>query len=254
MTSPNLLERARAKGTDKEFQSYVRQWPSVLTKDYKEYLNGDGRSVFAHVRSVGAGSGMAHKPEYSGVPLTQAQHAQQHQIGYEHYNPVEWWQGQVVDMLCKWVNGVSPPEEPEKRTREVFDIEHPNHINAIQEMLAEYFKNPRATPIRLTVEKDTRRRSTRQNKGMWGVLYSNIVEYYSEHPTAWGMDQVRSIMDYKPEGAEVHAMFKRLHNDNQSTASLKVSPCSEYYEKIARHMMEKHNHELQMPVSPHDYY
>jgi len=152
MINPNLLEKAREKGTDTEFQAYVRLFPSILTKDYKEYVDGEGRSVFAHVRTVSAGAGIAIKPEYSGVPLTQTQHLKQHLHGYEHYSPMGWWEEEAGKMLCRWVNGVQPPVEPDKRTKEVFEIEHPNHIEAIKEMLVEYFNNPKAKPIKLTEE------------------------------------------------------------------------------------------------------
>lgn len=166
MIPEQLLKKAQEKGTTEQYEAYVRLLPSCLTNDYKEYPHGEGRSVFAHVRK---GGGVAFKPPYSGVPLTQQQHH-----GYEYYNPIQWWERKAIDYLCKWINNVPIPQLPEKRTKETFNIESVSHLKAIEELLVEYFKNPNAKPINITVETDRRKRTIQQNKGQWGVVYNNI--------------------------------------------------------------------------------
>ena len=254
MIPQDLLDKAIAKGTTEQYEAYVRTFPSVLTNNFKEWIDGEGVSVFAHYRDVSRGAGTGIKPPYSGLPLTQEQHSNQHQHGYDYYNPRQWWETQCNIMLCKWINNVKPPVLPEKRTSEVFTITGANHINAIKEMLDGYFKNPNAKPIKITVETDTRQRSTQQVRAQWGVVYNNLVEFYTENISAYGRDAARSIIDYAPSAEEIHAMHKRLHNDNQSTARLNPSKHSDYFQAMADYMQEHYKYELQMPVSNRDYY
>lgn len=59
-------------GTDADFQTYVREQPSCISKQ--------GPCVYAHVRRAN-NSGTGIKPKYSGVPLTQEEHQIQHNNG-----------------------------------------------------------------------------------------------------------------------------------------------------------------------------
>ena len=254
MIPQDLLDKAIAKGTTEQFEAYARTFPSVLTNDYKEYINGDGVSVFAHLRDVSRGSGTGIKPDYSGVPLTQEQHAKQHQHGYDYYNPREWWEAESNKMLCKWINNAKPPIQPEKRTSEAYTITSANHVNAIKEMLEGYFKNPNAKPIKLTVETDKRKRSVAQNNSQWGVIYGNLTDFYTENPAAFGMDMARSIQHHAPDMKTIHEMHKRINNNAQSTAGLKVNAHCNYFQNIADHMQTHYQYEVQMPVSNKDYY
>jgi len=241
-----LLQKATEKGGDDKYQAYIRGFPSCLTNDFKEFPNGEGRSVFAHIRK---NAGTGYKPPYSGVPLTQVQHANQHQHGYEYYNPMSWWENKRDEYLAKWVNNVKPPVLPVVRSQETYILESANHINAIKEMLGEYFKNPTAKPIEITVKTDNRKRSNVQNASQWGVVYNNIAEFYQDNQVALGSDMIRSIQDYKLDKDSLHAMLKRLHNQNQSTARLTISQHSNYFEDIANFYLINYEYEVQMPIN-----
>jgi hypothetical protein len=248
MIPDKLLERARLKAPDTEYQAYVRLWPSILTNDYREWLNGDGRSVFAHHREVSAGSGIAHKPEYCGYPLTQEQHANTHQHGLSYYNPPEWWQKQAIKMLANWVNGVRPPELPEKRTKETYIIESAEHLRAFQEMLTPYFKNSNAKPVEIIIQTG-KKRTNAQNRSMWGVIYGDIIEFYIANPIALGKDVAEYVMNFQPSIDFIHEMMKGLCNRGESTAKLKKQEHCNYFDRIATRFMEKHEHEVKMPVN-----
>lgn len=66
----------KAIGSDSDYQDWCRHQPCVIT--------GDKYNIeYSHVRRVANGSGVAHKPEYSGVPMCHSAHEYQHQHGYE---------------------------------------------------------------------------------------------------------------------------------------------------------------------------
>ena len=252
MIPTQLIEKATAKGTDREFQDYVRKFPSVLTNDFKEWVNGEGYSIFAHQRSVEDGAGMALKPPYSGVPLTFAQHQNTHQYGQSFYNPPEWWQKKKVEMLAKWINNVTPPTLPDKRTKETYIIESAEHLRAFQEMLAPYFQNEKAKPVEIIIQTG-KKRSNKQNAGMWSAIYGDIVEYYVGHPDALAKDIVEYVLLHKPSRDLVHEIMKGLCNNNQSTALLKVQQHCNYFDTIGCRFMDKHKHEVKMPVNPNGF-
>jgi len=256
MLPERLLQKAIARGTDREYQEYVRQFPSGLTNDFKEWVNGEGRSVYAHDRNVADGSGMAIKPLYSGYPLTQEQHQNTHQYGQSYYNPAEWWRGKKIEMLNKWINNVPPPKLSEKRTKETYIIQSSEHMRAFQEILAPYFKNPKAKPVEVIIQTG-KKRSNKQNRSMWGAIYSDIVEFYGNNPAALAKDVVEYVLLHKPSNDFVHEIMKGLCNNNESTASLKIQQHCNYFDKIAHRFIEKHNHELKMPVNAdghHEFY
>lgn len=248
MIPPELLAKAIKKGTDEQYQAYVRTLPSVLTNDYREWVHGEGRSVYAHIRSVADGAGTGIKPPYSGVPLTQQQHANTHQYGEKYYNPSEWWQRRKIRILTNWINNVSPPQLEEKRTKATFTIESAEHMKAFQEMLVPYFANPKAKPVEITIQTG-KKRSNKQNSSLWGIIYSDIVAFYQKNPIALGNDVVRYVMLYKPKETFIHELMKGLCNNNQSTASLKVAEHCNYFERVANWFMKHHNHEVKMPVN-----
>ena len=67
--------------TDQAFRAWIQTLPSCLSGNFSEYLE-DGRRlcVAAHVRRAGE-SGIGYKAPYSTVPLTQTEHAYQHNFG-----------------------------------------------------------------------------------------------------------------------------------------------------------------------------
>jgi len=100
----DLLERAQAKGTDKEFLDFIRRQPSAYSGRFSEYLeDGTGRCVAAHVRRA-SNSGTACKPEYSAIPLTFAEHFLTHQKGETVLMRKEWFETQALKYLQRWID------------------------------------------------------------------------------------------------------------------------------------------------------
>lgn len=98
-----LLARARVKGTDKQFREWVQRQPSCLSGAFSEWLeDGTGRCVAAHVRRA-SNSGVACKPEYSCLPLTQEEHLKQHQHGESALMPKERWDELRIEYLLRWI-------------------------------------------------------------------------------------------------------------------------------------------------------
>jgi hypothetical protein len=244
-----LLQKAREKGPDKDFQAYARLWPSILTNTFEEWFNGEGRSVFAHVRRVSAGAGEAYKPEYFGVPLTQRQHANTHQYGESYYYPAKWWVEQAIRMLTNWINNVPPPKGADG-SKQVYTIHSAGHMRALAEMVEIHFQNPSNKQIKITIETQ-KRRTNRQNAGMWAAIIADLVAFYSENRKAFAKDVARSCLMYEPDSIVVHEMMKALCNNRKSTATLPVDEHSKYFDRIAMYMMEHHKHEVRMPVNQH---
>jgi hypothetical protein len=99
---PELLARARAKGSDKQYRGWIQRQPSCISGQFSEWVNGDGRCVAAHYRTA-ANSGVGCKPEYSCVPLTNDEHVEQHRVGQFAFRPREWWEGNVAKWLERWI-------------------------------------------------------------------------------------------------------------------------------------------------------
>jgi len=244
-----LLEKARQKGTDKDYQAWARQFPSLLSYIYSEYLHGQGVCEFSHVRRVSGGAGIAIKSEYSGVPLTHAEHALIHQKGESVFYPQEWWEQQAISYLTMWVNGVNPPEQEviKKRKKQEYTVTSAGHLKALELMLVKYFANPKATPIRVTIEKYRENRTKQQNRAMWGVIYRQIIEYYIDNPIDLGRDMIESI-NFGLDENSIHEMCKRLFNDNLSTRTLNKEQHSAYFERIFRRFDER-GYKIKPPVS-----
>lgn len=89
-------------GTDEEFQSWVRRQPSAVSGQFSEYVNGDGRCEFAHVRRA-SDSGTGYKPKYRGIPLTHAEHTLQHQKGESALMPYDKWDQLAAKYRTDWI-------------------------------------------------------------------------------------------------------------------------------------------------------
>lgn len=96
------------KQLDRRYREWIRLQPSCLSGRFEEYVNGDGRSVAAHVRRAGS-SGTGYKGMFACVPLTQSEHLNTHQYGDAHYRPKEWWDARVVEYRNRWIKTL-PPE------------------------------------------------------------------------------------------------------------------------------------------------
>lgn len=97
--NPRLLD---ALGGDDEYRKFLQKLPSAYSGKYSEYVNGEGRSVVAHVRRSGD-SGTGYKPKYSAIPLTFTEHQQQHQNGEESLKERSWWEKQVGKYIIAFV-------------------------------------------------------------------------------------------------------------------------------------------------------
>lgn len=234
-----MLDKAKHKGTDAQYQEWVRLWPSCLSGAYSE---GVGKCEFAHVRRA-SNSGTAYKPEYSGIPLTHEEHALQHQKGESVFCPPEWYDQQAAMYLTKWVNGVCPPEPEEQKQhwKKEYHIEYPGQVLSIWLILKRYFKRDNAPPIKVTIQRAVRRRSVEQNKAQWGIIYDSAIAYYRAHPT----DLARDFLDSVQLGVDkesIHSMFKRLFNKGASTAKLSTIESGEYVSRIREHFLHKYRH------------
>jgi hypothetical protein len=103
VTAP-LIERARKRGTDKQFREWVQRQPSCLSGRWSEWLDdiGEGRCIAAHHRTA-ANAGTGCKPEYSCLPLTDAEHRLQHGRGSPELGDRDWWDTQVRRYLERWI-------------------------------------------------------------------------------------------------------------------------------------------------------
>lgn len=113
--NPSNLRVLEAIGTDAEYQDWCRKQPSALGgKDDYDPTTGEIRSEPAHVRRAGEG-GTGYKPLFATIPLTNAQHALQHQSGeaacLDKFDP-------LVDML--WQPGAAADLFNERRKKYVF--------------------------------------------------------------------------------------------------------------------------------------
>lgn len=89
----------RAIGTDAEYQAWCRAQPCAACG--KE--GGEGNPiVYAHVRRVADGAGVGIKPAYSGVPLHDSEHRDQHQHGESRIAPPEKWDRWRIEHVQEW--------------------------------------------------------------------------------------------------------------------------------------------------------
>lgn len=103
MLPSDLLGRARDRGTDKQYLLWLRTQPSAIDGGM-DYDPDTGQSCCdpCHYRTA-ANSGIGCKPEYSAVPLTHAQHIEQHRVGQFNFRPRAWWEAMTVKHLERWI-------------------------------------------------------------------------------------------------------------------------------------------------------
>lgn len=250
MINPALLEKAKAKGTDAEYQAWVRLWPSCLSGAYSEVVHGIGKCEFAHVRRAGE-SGTAYKGEYSGLPLTHEEHAMQHQKGESVFCAPAWWDNQASKYLMMWINGMQPPEMEEQGAywKKEYTIEHAGQMVALWLLMKKHFNRDKAPPVKCTIQRATKRRTTQQNSAQWGVTYDAVLKYYKAHPDHLAIDALKSI-GFGFEKEFVHSMLKHLLNGGKSTAGLNTIQSAEYAKEIRHHFLHEYQHDIPEPVSP----
>lgn len=107
----------RVLGSDAEFRDWVTHQPSIISGSYNEYDDaGNGRNVACHVRRAGE-SGVAYKPDYACVPMTDREHQLQHTHGEDAARQLavangirtaaqmtgpDWFDQQRVAVLTAW--------------------------------------------------------------------------------------------------------------------------------------------------------
>lgn len=112
-------------GTDDEFLAWIRTQPSAHSKEFSEFINGQGRCEAAHVRrSNNAGTGI--KPEYSAIPLTHDEHALQHQQGESAIRDREWFDSQASKYRVLWAK---------TKLCELFNVESTRYIDPVNLVL-----------------------------------------------------------------------------------------------------------------------
>ena len=88
-------------GTDEEYRAWIQRQPSAFSGKFSEFVNGEGRCIAAHVRRA-AESGTGYKPEFACIPLTDAEHQQQHREGEVALGGREWFDSQRGKHLNMW--------------------------------------------------------------------------------------------------------------------------------------------------------
>lgn len=94
---PNVL---KCIGSDRTYREWLQKQRSVFSGEFSEYVNGEGRSIAAHVRRSGE-AGTAYKPQYSCIPLTNDEHTLQHQKGESALDGLDW-EKQKNKYLVEW--------------------------------------------------------------------------------------------------------------------------------------------------------
>lgn len=75
-----VRQTAALVGTDEQYLAWLRTQPSFISGKFSEWLHGEGRNPSCHVRRS-VHSGIACKPIYSAVPMTNEEHADQSNKG-----------------------------------------------------------------------------------------------------------------------------------------------------------------------------
>jgi len=243
-----LTEKAKQKGTDDEFLAYIRKFPSCLSNVYSEYVNGEGRCEAAHVRRAYSGAGVAGKPPYSAIPLTNWEHAMQHQKGEGVFCPPEWYDSQVKKYLIMWINGVEPPEpESEGDLNKEYIIEYAGQVVALWLLLQKHFSVSGAYPIKLTLQRVRKKRSNAQNRAQWGLLYKDAMSHYKEFPGDLAIDALESLRFGVNEDF-IHEMFKRMFNEGKSTRMNTVES-NKYAMRIREYFLHKYKKIIREPIN-----
>lgn len=93
----------RAVGSDEQYMAWVRRQPSVVSGKLGKLdeRTGEQSNEAAHVNLFGD-RGTSVKTPYAAVPLTPDEHRAQHQHGYLHFHPLEWWRDKRIDTVFRW--------------------------------------------------------------------------------------------------------------------------------------------------------
>lgn len=251
MISEKLLARAKKKGSEEQYYSWLRQCPSCLFPEFSEYVNGEGRCVVAHVRNVNGGIG--YKPPYSAVPLTQDQHAKQHQYGYEYFMPIEAWSELSRYYLKKWIKGQNPTKL-KQGSKIVFTLFSADQLIELVRVVKNWtFKRP----LVVEIYQQQTNRTLQQNKAIW-LLNNQIATELQKDKfkmEAFVTDHMIDSYDKLPKSSiaeMVHARNKFKYNKKTTTRLKKhndgFSDSFEEYMGDIIHDMMRYGIHLDMPI------
>lgn len=86
-------------GTDDSYQAWCRSQPCARCR---RDGNDANPIVFAHARRIADGAGTAIKPKYSGIPLHDSEHKEQHQRGESAIGGKEWFDKARIEHVQAW--------------------------------------------------------------------------------------------------------------------------------------------------------
>lgn len=258
MTNP-LIEKAKQKGSEREYLDWLRLFPSCLTDTYSHWDNGVGYCEPSHIDMVELGKGMAHKAEWHAVPLTHEEHAYLHSKGMNALATPAWFKEKSAEYLCMWVNGVRPPEPEEQKNnwKKEYVIESASRITGIYLLLKKFFSLKPNQAVKVTIRRHTKRRSNQQNKAQWKVIYGNVQEFYENNHKAFLRDGVAWLQLELQRGKLnkdlVHELCKGLHNNGKSTARLSAMESSDYFKEIRTHLFDEYGYDFPEIITPNQY-
>lgn len=243
----NLVKKAQQKGSEESYYSWLRRFPSCLTGVYSEFVHGAGRCEVAHVRHVSMGAGVSEKPPYWAVPLTHEEHSHTHKRGDSSIMSAEKWDQKAARYLVNWINGVQPPDTEDQKKEINIVATEANEVTALCLFAKKHFVHS-DTPIRFTAKEYNPKRSLAQNRAQWGVIYSQVLEFYEKNPMALARDALESIQ-FGVNQDFIHEMFKRLFLKGKSTARLTTKNHNEYIESIRDKMLHDHQFIVNEPTN-----
>lgn len=259
MIDEKLLEKARLKGSEREYLDWLRLWPSCLTDTYSHWDNGIGYCEPSHVDMVELGKGIAHKAEYMATPLTHDEHAELHRSGMNKLATKEFFKEQAIDYLCRWINGVKPPEPEEQKNnwKKEYVIESASRLTGIYLLLKKFFSLRPNQAVKITIQRHVKRRSKQQNKAQWKVIYGHVQEFYEKNPEAFLRDALAwlqlALQRSQLNKDLVHELCKGLHNNGKSTASLSTMESSDYFKEIRSHLFNEYGYDFPEIINPNEY-
>lgn len=98
--NPHVVGRL---GTDEQYRAWIQRQPSIISGQFSEYVDGEGRCIACHVRRIANGAGMAEKPPFSCVPMTDREHQMQHLKGESCFaGGPAFFDKKRAELLTKW--------------------------------------------------------------------------------------------------------------------------------------------------------
>jgi hypothetical protein len=86
-------------GSDADYQIWCRNQACARCQTMG---NESNPIIYAHVRRIADGAGTAIKPKYSGIPLHDSEHKEQHQRGEAAFGGKEWFDKERIDHVQAW--------------------------------------------------------------------------------------------------------------------------------------------------------